>query len=161
MDLDVVLSFVQAWTLLLASFFLALLYSIIKGRQNLINLMMGFYFGLFLYKLFPFTNTLIENAGSEKGEAYLSIGVFLALSLLSTIFFTRLMPREFLEGKFESMGKKILLSLAAMILLMTLMIHFLPVGQVFDTGTPLPESLQTEKLAFLWLMIPLVVMFLI
>lgn len=160
MDFDPILSFVQGWVLLLASFTLALTYSIVRGRQSLINLMMGLYFGLFLHRIFLFTDTLIEQAGSDKSKAMMSVGVFLALSVLSTIFFTRLMPSEYLEGKFESMGKKIMLALAAMILVMTLMIHYLPVGEIFNTGTPLPESLQTEKLAFLWLVLPLVAMFL-
>lgn len=159
MDFDPILSFIQGWILLLSSFTSALMYSIVRGRQSLINLMIGLYFGLFLYQLFPFTGTLVEMAGSQKSEAIMSVGVFLALSVLSTILFTRLMPSEYLEGKFESMGKKIMLSAAAMILVMSLMIHYLPVNEIFNTGSPLPESLQTEELAFLWMLVPLGAMF--
>lgn len=155
------LSFVQGWILLLASFGIALGFSMFKGRQGLINVMMGMYFGLFLHAFFPFTNTLIEQAGSDKSEAIISVIIFVALSVLGTILFSRLMPREFLEGTFESLGKKILLAIAAMILVMTLSLHYLPVGEIVNIGTPIPEALLTEKLGFLWLVLPLAVMFII
>lgn len=161
MEFADVLSFIQGWILLLASFFIALGYSMFKGRQGLINVMMGLYFGLFLHTFFPFTSYLIEQAKSEKSEATVSVVIFLALSVLGTILFSRLMPREYLEGTFESLGKKILLAFAAMILVMTLSLHYLPVGEIINIGTPIPGALLTDKLAFLWLVLPIVVMFII
>ncbi|MCB9819062.1 hypothetical protein H6788_02670 [Candidatus Nomurabacteria bacterium] len=161
MEFADVLSFVQGWILLLASFGIALGIAMFKGRQGLINVMMGMYFGLFLHSFFPFTNTLIEKAGSDKSEAMMSVAIFVTLSILGTILFSRLMPREYLEGTFESLGKKIFLAVAAMVLVMTLCLHYLPVGEIINIGTPIPEFLLTEKLGFLWLVIPLAVMFLI
>ncbi len=161
MEFADVLSFIQGWILLLASFAIALGYAMLKGRQSLINVMMGMYFGLFLHSFFPFTNSLIEQAGSDKSEAIISVAIFVTLSVLGTILFSRLMPREYLEGTFESLGKKILFAFAAMILVMTLFLHYLPVGEIIDIGTPIPESLLTEELAFLWFVLPLAVMFII
>ena len=82
MEFADVLSFVQGWILLLASFGIALGIAMFKGRQGLINVMMGMYFGLFLHSFFPFTNTLIEKAGSDKSEAMMSVAIFVALSIL-------------------------------------------------------------------------------
>lgn len=159
MELDTVVEFLRAWGLLLGSFGVALAFSMFKGRQNLINVMMGLYLALLLHQLFPFTNTAIEQVNGERGQAMVSVGVFLALAFLGTWLFIRLMPREFLEGPFETMGKKLLLSIAFMILFLTLSWNYLPVGDIINTGTPLPTALQTEKLAFLWLVLPLVAMF--
>lgn len=161
MEFADIISFIHGWIILLVSFGLALGYAMFRGRQSLINLLMGMYFGLFLHTFFPFTNTLIEQAGSDKSEAMMSVAIFVVLSVLGTILFSRLMPREYLEGTFESLGKKIFLAVAAMILVMTLSLHYLPVGEIINIGTPIPEFLLTEKLGFLWLVLPLAVMFVI
>lgn len=161
MEFSDVLSFIQGWILLFASFSLALGYAMFKGRQNLINLMMGMYFGLFLHTIFPFTDTLIEKGGSDKTEAIVSVAIFVGFSILGTILFSRLMPREFLEGAFESLAKKILLAVGAMVLVMTLSLHYLPVGEIINIGTPIPEFLLTDNLAFLWFVLPFVLMFVV
>jgi hypothetical protein len=161
MDVDAIISFLHGWILLLGSFVLALGYSMFKGRQNLINLMMGSYMALLLYHLVPHRDSLLDQLGSDKNQAVAAVAIFIALTFLATWLFVRLMPREFLEGAFETMGKKLLLSIAAMVLVMTLITHYLPVAEVVNIGTPLPEALLSEKFAFLWLVLPLVAMFLV
>lgn len=161
MEFGTILAFLHGWIFLLASFLLALCYAMFKGRQNLINLMMGAYLALLLYQFLPVRDSMMEQVSGEKNQAIAAIAIFLALTFLATWLFTRLMPREFLEGTFESMGKKLLLALAAMVLVMAFSLHYLPVGEIINIGTPLPESMQTEKLAFLWLVVPLVIMSLI
>jgi hypothetical protein len=161
MDIDAVLSFLHGWAFLLGAFAIALCYSMFKGRQALMNVITGAYIALLLYHLFPAQDKISEMTGSDKSEAIAFLGLFLVLAFLGTWLFARMMPSEFLEGAFETIGKKILLALAAMILILTLSTHYLPVNEIISTGTPLPDMLLTEKLAYIWLLVPLVVLFLV
>lgn len=161
MDLDAVLSFLHGWAFLLGTFAIALGYAMFKGRQALMNIIIGAYLALLLFNLFPAKDKLDEMTGSDKSEAIALLILFLVFTFLAAWLFARMMPSEFLEGAFETMGKKILLAIAAMVLIMTLSTHYLPVNEVVSTGTPLPEMLLTEKLAYLWLMAPLAILFVI
>ncbi len=161
MDLDPIVSFLHGWILLLASFAIALGYAMFKGRQNLINLLMGMYLGLLLYHFLPFQDTLTEQVSGSRNQAFVALAIFIILTFLSTWLFTRLMPREYFESTFETMGKKILLAIAAMVLVMTLSQNYLPISDIMNTGTPLPEFLETNNLAYLWLILPLIAMFLV
>lgn len=161
MELDPVISFVQGWAFLLGAFMIALAYAIFRGRQALINVTVGSYLALLLYQLFPAREKIEEMTGSDKSEAVGFLTLFVILTALATWLFSRLMPSEFLEGAFESIGKKVLLAMAATILVMTLTVHYLPLSEVIPTGTPLPAVLLTEKLAYLWLVAPLAVLFVI
>ena len=132
-----------------------------KGRQALMNVIIGAYLALLLYNLFPAKDKLEEVTGSDKSEAIAFLALFIVFTFLGAWLFARLMPSEFLEGTFETMGKKVLLAFAAMVLILTLTTHYLPVSEVINTGTPLPSMLLTENLAYLWLMAPLAILFLI
>ncbi len=161
MDLDAVLSFLHGWAFLLGTFAIALGYAMFKGRQALMNVITGAYIALLLYHLFPAQDKIAEMTGSDQSEAIAFLVLFLVFTFLGAWLFARMMPSEFLEGAFETIGKKILLALAAMILIMTLSIHYLPVNEIISTGTPLPEMLLTEKLAYVWLLVPLVILFIV
>lgn len=161
MELDPIISFVQGWAFLLGAFFIALGYGIFRGRQALMNLIVGAYIALLLYQLFPAKAKIEEATGSNKSEAIAFLALFVLLAVFAAWLFARLMPSEFLEGAFESMGKKILLAIAATVLVMTLTVHYLPIGELISTGTPLPTMLLTEKLAYLWLVAPLAILFII
>lgn len=161
MDWGPIISFIQGWAFLLAAFGIALIFAISKGRQNLINLIAGNYIALLLYKLFPWSNKISEQAGNEKTEAIAFLALFIILTIFSTWLFSRLMPREYLETAFETIGKKILLAFGAMVLIMTLATHHLPIDSVIPTGTPLPPSLLTEDLSYFWLLLPLIILFLV
>lgn len=125
------------------------------------NLIVGAYIALLLYQLFPAKAKIEEMTGSDKSEAVAFLGLFVILTTLTAWLFARLMPSEFLEGAFETMGKKVLLAIAATILIMTLTVHYLPLNEVISTGTPLPQMLLTEKLAYLWLIATLAILFVI
>ncbi|OGG86117.1 hypothetical protein A2392_01495 [Candidatus Kaiserbacteria bacterium RIFOXYB1_FULL_46_14] len=159
MDFDVILSILNGWFFLLGAFVLGLALAMAKGRQALINVMMGAYLGLFLYTNFPYLETLTENAAGKSASAAIALVVFVGFTIISALLFSRLMPREYLESAFETIGKKLLLAGLFTVLVLTLSTHFLPVDAVIPTGTPLPEFLLSEKLAFLWLILPLVVLF--
>lgn len=127
----------------------------------MMNLIVGSYIALLLYQLFPAKVKIEEVTGSDKSEAIAFLALFVLLTGFAAWLFSRLMPSEFLEGAFETMGKKVLLAVAAMILIMTLTVHYLPLNEVISTGTPLPAMLLTEKLAYLWLIAPLAILFVI
>jgi len=159
MDLDAILSILNGWFFLLAVFGVGLAVAMAKGRQTLINLIMGAYLGLFLYTNFPYLERLTENVSGESAEAAISLLVFIGFTIAAAFLFNRLMPREYLEGAFEAIGIKLLLAGLFTVLVLTLSTHFLPVDTVISTGTPLPELLLSENLAFLWLLLPLAVLF--
>lgn len=156
-----VLSFLHGWVFLLAAFGVALTFAMAKGRQGLINLIMGSYLGLFLFQSFPWLQTISNKAQGERTEALALLALFAVFTIFSTWLFSRLMPREYLETAFETMGKKLLLAFAAMVLIMTLSTHYLPIDSIISTGTPLPASFLAENVAYLWLLLPLAVLFLI
>lgn len=158
-DIDLILSILHGWFFLIGAFLFALVLVMAKGRQTLINLMMGIYLGLFLYGNFPYLSLLTKGASGEKATAAISLVVFAAFAVVSALLFSRLMPREYLENAFESIGIKLLLAVLFAALALTISIHFLPVDAIISTGTPLPEVLLEEKLAFAWLLIPLVALF--
>lgn len=159
MELSVILSILQGWLFLLILFGISLLYVLVRGRQHLINLAVGQYIALLFLQLFPYKEMVIEAFPGQEGEAIATLGIFAIFTILSTWLFSRLMPREYLEKTFESIGKKILLALASTIFLMTLATHHLPVGELINIGTPLPPMLLTSELGFLWLVLTLVLLF--
>lgn len=159
MDFGVILSILNGWFFLLGAFLLGLVLAMTKGRQTLINLMMGSYLGLFLYTNFPYLDQLTSNVAGPKAEAAISIVVFVGFTFISMLLFSRLMPREYLESAFESIGKKLILAVLFTVLVLTLSLHLLPVETLISTGTPLPAFLLAKNLAFAWLVLPLVVLF--
>lgn len=161
MEIDVLLSFLRGWAFVLITFGLALGFAMFKGRQNLINLLAGLYLGLLLYLVFPFQDQVTDSLGDGEAEAGALIAIFVIFSGLGTWLFARLMPREYFESAFETIGKKLLLSAAATVLVLTLSYHYLPVSDLIDLGSPLPSVLLADNLAFLWLLLPLGVLFVI
>lgn len=159
MELDLIVSVLHGWFFLIVVFLCGLGIAIAKGRQTLINLMMGMYLALFLYANFPYLDLLTSKVAGETAQAAVSLLVFIAFSIFGLLLFSRLMPREYLESAFESIGTKVILSLLFTLLVLTLSTHFLPVSSLIATGTPLPEFFLQEKFAFLWLVLPLFALF--
>lgn len=155
------LSILNVWLFVLVSFALCLGIAIFRGRQMLINLMIGSYLALLLYANFPYREWVTKQAYGEKAENILLIAVFIVFTLLSTWLFSRLMPTPFLEGPFESFFKKVLLAVGATLIILNLSIHYLPVTNFIDISAPLPPILLEDKFAFLWLMAPLILLFLV
>ncbi len=159
MELSAILSILQGWLFLLILFGISLVYVLARGRQHLINLMVGQYIALFFLQLFPYMELIEDKFPGEKGEAIATLGIFTIFTIFSTWLFSKLMPREYLEKTFESFGKKIFLALTSTILLMTLATHHLPIGELINIGTPLPPTLLSSELGFVWLVLVLVLMF--
>lgn len=157
MDTTFFISIVKESVFVLTVFSFFLIYAIVRGRQHLINVVMGLYFALLISLEFPYYDVITGKTDS----AGLTIGVFVIFTILSTFLFKRLMPSEYLENAFESLGKKLLLALAATALIMAYSYHVLPITALIDPGTPMQTLFASESSFFWWLFAPLVVLFLI
>lgn len=161
MEMSEIMSLLHGWLFLLIAFAGALGVTMFKGRQLLIDLMAGSYLATFLYLQFPYLEILTNQAYGERSQAIISLLVFLFFTFLASWLFARLMPREYLEKPFESIVKKVILAVGATILILVLSTHFLPVGEIINISTPIPDQFLSENLVFAWLILPLVILFVV
>ena len=161
METTTILSFLQESLYLILVFGGFLSYALIKGKQSLINLILGLYLALLLSIEFPYYDTLIGSNDSPKSESIIMIGLFVFFTILSTLLFHHLMPREFDEKAFEGFGKKSLFAMGATVLVMAFSFHVLPVTDFLAPGTPIQYLFAPEQGFFWWLIVPLGVLFLL
>ncbi len=153
-----IIIFIQEFAYLLGVFGVFLLYSIVRGRQHLINLIVSLYFALLISLEFPYYNAIF---GASGGESPITrIIIFIIFTIISVLLITRLMPREYQEKKFESLGKKLLLSVAGTVLLMAYSFHVLPMTEFVTPGTPIQSLFAPAEYFFWWLFTPLIVLYL-
>ena len=146
---------------LLLIFGIMLGYSIFKGRQAIMNLILGLYIALLISIEFPYYDFIFSGLESDQGIAAMKLGFFGVATILSTILFFRISPDEFRENKFESLGKKILLAGAATILIMIFSFQVLPVTEFLTPGTPIQSLFAPEQYFFWWLILPLVALYIL
>lgn len=159
MDTAYILSFVQELMYFLIVFGAFLLYSIVRGRQAVINLITGLYFALLISLIFPYYDTFLSAAPTPHSEATGKLVLFSIFTLVATILMTRIMPEEYKEKKFESFPKKFLLALGGTILIMAFSFHVLPVTELMTPGTPIQSLFATKDYFFWWLLAPFVVLY--
>ncbi len=160
METATIIDFLKESLYLILVFGGFLLYSMVRGKQSLINLIMGLYLALLLSIEFPYYDTLIGGAGAAS-ESIIKIIIFAAFAVFSTLLFGHLMPREFDETAFEGFGKKALFALGATVLVMAFSFHVLPVTEFLTPGSPIQSLFAPESLFFWWLFAPLAVLFLL
>ena len=160
MDWGYLLNLVYEFAYLLGVFMLFLFITIFKGRQAIINLIMGLYLALLITLEFPNYENIFGGISSSK-DALTKLGFFGVITVLTTALCWRIMPDEFRETKFESFGKKLLLSLAATILMMIFSFHVLPVTDFLTPGTPIQSLFAPNEYFFWWLLLPLVALFVV
>jgi hypothetical protein len=136
-----------------------LLYSIAVGRQSITNVILGLYFALLIVVEFPYFETILSGTDSKKAESIVMLILFSILTVVFTILFARLMPREYMEGKFEGFWKKILLAVSATALVMAFSYHALPVTEIITPGSPIQYLFGSESSFFWWLVAPIIVLF--
>jgi hypothetical protein len=135
-------------------------YAVFRGRQSLINLMVGLYLALLISDEFPYYEQFLSAAPSPHSEAVGMMIIFFIFTVLSTILIARIMPDAYREKKTESFGKKLLLALGATILIMIFSFHVLPVTEFLTPGTPIQSLFAPAQYFFWWLLAPLVVLYL-
>lgn len=143
----------------LITFVVFLVIALAKGRQAIINVIASLYLALLLSIQFPYYDKLFSFAHSPGSLSLLKLGSFLTFTVFALLLFIRIMPSEFRETKFESFGKKLILSLVATCLVMVYSFAVLPVGEFLSPNTPLQTLFGQEAWFFWWLLAPLVVLF--
>jgi hypothetical protein len=161
MDWGIILLFFYEIAYFLAIFGLLAVYAIFKGRQAIMNVIIALYFALLISIEFPYYDFVLRGLESAQGIAAMKLGFFAFITTLATVLCFRIMPDEFKENRFESMGKKLLLALTGTALVMTFSFHVLPVTEFLTPGTPLQTVFAPEQYFFWWLILPLVVLYLV
>jgi hypothetical protein len=161
MDLSHFLNFLSEFAYMLVVFGLFFLFSVLKGRQAIMNVTVGLYLALLISTEFPNYDTLFSTLGSPGSIAAAKLGFFAFIALFTTALCYRIMPDEFRENKFESIGRKLLLTTGATILVMTFSFHVLPVTEFLVTGSPLQLLFGPEVYFFWWLLVPLVILYVV
>jgi len=160
MDTDVIISTFKELVYLFSVFGFFLFYTLIRGRQATINIIIGLYFALLVSLEFPYYDTFLAGASGGHSAAAGKLILFAVFTILTTVLMSRLMPSEFREKKFESFGKKLLLATAGTILIMVFSFHVLPVTEFLTPGTPIQALFAPSDYFFWWLMLPLVFLYL-
>jgi hypothetical protein len=148
---------IQEFAYLLGVFGFFLVYSIVRGRQAVINLVIGLYFALLISLEFPYYKMFL---GDGEGSAFMKVAIFAVFTVISTLLIARLMPQPYKEKKFESFGKKLLLAIGGTILVMVFSFHVLPVTEFVTPGTPIQAIFAPATYFFWWLLAPLVFLYL-
>lgn len=161
MDLGYILNFVYEIAYFLGVLGLFLVFAIFKGRQAIMNVIVGLYLALLISIEFPNYEQIFSGLESGQSLAAAKLAFFAFISLFTTALCYRIMPDEFREEKFESLGKKILLSIGASILVMTFSFQVLPVTEFLVPGTPLQSLFAPEVYFFWWLLVPLVILYIV
>lgn len=158
MDVSSIVSLLQESLFMIVVFGGLLAYTISKGRQSITNLILGLYFALLISLEFPYYDNILTATSDAKTQSILILILFAAFATLGTILFTRLLPREYDEGKFEGFGKKLLLALAGTILIMIFSYHVLPITDFITPGSPINYLFGSEQHFFWWLISPLILL---
>lgn len=161
MDTNALISVLQESLFAIAVFVTFLFIAFIRGRQTITNVILGLYLALLISLKFPYYDTLLSKVDTAKNEAIAMIAVFGAFTTFATLLFTRILPREYAEGKFEGAWKKLLFALAATALVMAYSYHVLPVTELVDPGSPIQTLFAAENRFFFWLLLPLILLFLL
>ncbi len=159
MDITSAVEVLREYLFLICVFSSFLIYAIAVGRQSITNVILGLYFALLISLEFPFYDTLLGSTENARTEAILMLLVFAAFTVCGTVLFSRLMPREYSEKKFEDLWKKVLLACGGTMLVMAFSYHALPVTDLITPGTPIQQLFGAEGTFFWWLIAPLAILF--
>jgi hypothetical protein len=161
MDFTYILDFIYEFAYFLGIFLLFMVFAVFKGRQAIINVIFGLYFALLITTEFPQYDKLFSGLETVQSIAAAKLGFFAFVTLLTTALSWRVMPDEFQEERFESLGKKLLLAFAATTLVLAFSFQVLPLNELLSTGTPIQSLFAPEQYFFWWLLLPLVILFFI
>lgn len=161
MDWTTIFDYIYEFAYFLGVFGLFLVFAIFKGRQATMNIIVGLYLALLISIEFPNYEQIFSGLESSESLAAAKLAFFAFISLFTTALCWRIMPDEFREERFESMGKKFLLALGATILVMTFSFQVLPVTEFLTPGTPLQSLFGPDIYFFWWLLVPLVILYIV
>lgn len=157
METNEILSLLKESAFMIGTFSAFLVYAMIKGRYALVNLIFALYLALLVSVEFPYYRDLMSGEGESGAVA--KILVFLAFVIAGIVLMRRHIPGDDYEPAFQGLGKKILLSAMATILVMTFSFHVLPVTEILTPGTPIQALFASPEYFFWWLFLPLLALF--
>lgn len=161
MDTTFLLNFLSETTYLLIVFAIMFFIAVFKGRQAVMNLVVGLYLALLISLEFPYYDALLGKLPSPEQAAFAQLALFILFTIAGTWLCFRIMPDEFREKKIETLGKKWLLAAAATVLVMIYSFHVLPVTEFMTPGTPIQSLFAPAEYFFWWLIVPFVVLFIV
>ncbi|MBI4086643.1 hypothetical protein HY416_01525 [Candidatus Kaiserbacteria bacterium] len=161
MDVYALLAYAKEFLPLIVVFGALLAYAAIRGNRALITLLLGLYIALLVSLKFPYYDAIygVLSRG-ESGAPIAAIIVFVIFTVLATLLFGRLLPRDYREI-YEGVPKKILLAVLATILVMAYSYHVLPVTALFDPGSAVGALFSPPQYFFWLLLLPLIGLFFI
>lgn len=159
MDFGYILDFVYEFAYFLGVFAFFFVFSTFKGRQATINVIMGLYLALLITVQFPNYENIFGSLENVHTMAFAKLALFAFITLCATALMYRIMPDEFREERFESLGKKFLLALGATVLVMAFSFQVLPISEFLADGTPIQSLFGPEIYFFWWLLVPLVILY--
>lgn len=128
------------------------------GRQMLINIICGLFLSLLLVDKFPYYDFLLRGLQNDVVILVIKIIFFISVTVFATLFFRRLMPPEYSEGRLESFWKKFFLAFSATILVMIFSFSILPLTEILTFSSPLQIFFSPPDLFFAWLLIPILIL---
>lgn len=159
MDTATIIGILQESLFMILVFAGFLVFSMMRGIQAIVNLILGLYLALLISLKFPYYNYILSETGEKASDAFIMIGVFAVFTILATILHGRVMTTEFKESAFERFGKKVIFAILATILVMAYSYHALPVTDIITPGSPIQSLFGPEDRFFVWLLLPLIGIF--
>lgn len=143
---------------LIAVFGLFFIIAILRGTQTIINAILALYLALLIALEFPFFDVFLTGT-SKQTDAIVMVILFSAFALAAFFVFKRLMPTEYREQPMRNLGKKLLLSSLATVLVMAYSYNALPVTDIITPGSPVKDLFAPENRFFFWLIVPIIGLF--
>ncbi len=154
-----ILALVSEFAFVLVVFFSFLFYTMWRGRQATINLILGLYFALLISYTFPYYEVLLGDASAEA-RSVVRLLLFVLFTIGSTLLFRRLSYEGSREGFFAGFPRKLAYALAATVLVLNFSFNTLPITEFIDPG-PIQGIFNSAQAFFWWLFIPVIVLFLL
>lgn len=159
MEISAILSFLQESLYLIIVLSVFLVFAIKKGRQTVTNIILGLYLALLISKEFPFYDAIFGSSTSAQSKSVVMLVIFTVFTILATMLFVRILPREYDEGPMQGIGRKFLLALGGTILVIIFSYHVLPVTEFIHPGSPINYLFGSHDYYFYWLLVPLLILF--
>jgi hypothetical protein len=159
MDVGMIIGLIQESLFMILVFVGFLLFSMFRGVQAIVNLILGLYLALLISLKFPYYTYVLSETRDAASDAAIMILIFATFTILATILFGRIMTTDFEEAAFQSFSKKVIFSILATILVMAYSYHALPVTDIITPGSPIQTLFEPASHFFWWLMVPLVGIF--
>ena len=159
MELSVVLGFLRECLFLLIILGIFLFTAFKKGRQTVTNIILGLYLALLISKEFPFYDSIFSSTTAPQSEAAVMLAIFMFFTVIATLLFSRILPREYDETAMEGFGRKLLLAIGGTILVIIFSYHVLPITEFIHPGSPINYLFGSAEYFFYWLLVPLIILF--